>query len=30
MNTLDHLIDDVDIFTEWKDGKRVVTFDMST
>ena len=29
MNTLDHLIDDVDIFTEWKDGKRVVTFDMS-
>ena len=25
---LDDLLDDVDIFTEWKDGKRVVTFDM--
>ena len=26
---LDHFLDDVEIFTEWKDGKRVVTFDMS-
>ena len=26
--TLDGYLDDVDIFTEWKDGKRVVTFDM--
>ena len=26
---LDNLIDDVEIFTEWKDGKRVVTFDMA-
>ena len=25
---LDHYLDDVDIITEWKDGKRVVTFDM--